>query len=79
MKLNGMEQVNEFKAIVNNAHGSVWIEDGKGGHFDLKDEINQYRVIGTMLSQPENDFELFASDYDDDYALESFFMRNHAA
>ena len=72
MKLYNTHEINEFKAIVAQARGQVWMEDDRGSRYDLKNEFDLYRAIGAMVAE---DLELFASDYDTQIRFENFIVR----
>lgn len=75
MKLRNLNEVNEFKKIMDNARGDVWAEDREGMKYDLKSELDQFVVIGEMLKNPDHDLELYASDAKDEWALIEYLMR----
>ena len=69
MLIHDMKDIHRFKAVIENAHGAIWAES-QGKVFDLKNEENQYRVIGAALEGEE--YELYARDFNDQIALMNF-------
>ena len=73
MKINSVSAINEFKEIVSRSNGQIWMQDSKGREYDLKSELSMYNVIGKLLSNPNHDLELYASDLNVQMRLVSFF------
>ena len=75
MTLRNSQEISSFRGIVENTRGDIWVQDERGRRFDLKREMDLYRVIGIMLENPGNALELYTSDYDAQLRLEGFFIR----
>ncbi|MBR1558767.1 MAG: hypothetical protein IJ646_00860 [Clostridia bacterium] len=73
MTMRNAREIAVFRGIVEHARGEVWAQDGRGRRYDLKDALDLYRALGVMLDRPDNDLELFASDYNAQLQLERFF------
>lgn len=76
MKLQSIEEVNDFLKAVNSCHGRVWLSSIYGDRFELKSELSQYVAIGALLSQKQEYLELFCDEKDDERILMEFFA-NH--
>ena len=74
MKMQTVQQINTFKSILSSATGTVLAEDRQGNHYDLKDELMQYIVIGSMLRDSGEEYLLYASSPRDERRLISFLM-----
>lgn len=71
MKLYNIHEINEFKAIVAQAKGEVWMMDEAGQEYDLKNDMGMARAIGRMI---DSDLELYTSDYNTQARLERFIV-----
>lgn len=80
MELRNMMDVENFKMVLNNCVGDVWMKStADGSRFDLKNEIAQDVVIGRMLNGMGSDLELFAGTREDEGRLIGFMCDLHAA
>lgn len=75
MNINSISAINEFRDIISRSSGHIWMQDSTGREYDLKSELSMYNVIGKLLSSPDNDLELYASDPNARMRLVSFFRR----
>jgi len=73
MKLNNIQDVEDFKNAVNRCKESVWLESPRGDKFDLKSMFSQYLAIGKLVTERSDDLELFASNPEDETILLKFF------
>ena len=73
MSMHSMNEINAMKRIIEEARGEIWAEDMNGTRYDLKNELSQYIVFGAMLKGSRDEYELFASDANDEIALINFF------
>ena len=76
MKLQNINQVNEFLAAVQQAKGGVWLESPHGDVYNLKSKLSQYIAIGALLSEHGEDLELFCSNPGDEGLFFQFFANN---
>ena len=74
MTIRNANEISAFQEIVKASKGKVWVQDGKGREYDLKSELDMYRVIGIMLSDCNNDLELYASNPDTQFRLIQFLL-----
>lgn len=72
MIIRNTSGISAFREIVKASKGKVWMQDGSGNEYDLKSELDMYKVIGIMLSDPNNDLELYASNPDTQFRLIQF-------
>ena len=74
MTLYSKHEIARFMDIVRLAKGDVWMQDARGRCYDLRNELTLYRTVGLMLENPDNDLELYATDYDTQLRLEAFIV-----
>ena len=65
-----------FQSIVDSSKGQIWMQDGKDIEYDLKSESGMRRVI-TLLVDPDNELELYASDPNVAFGLAAFLMKQN--
>ena len=66
MRLKSINEVNDFLAVVDSCNGDVWLESQYGDRFNLKSKLSQYVAIGALLSDSQEELELFCSKEDED-------------
>ena len=69
-----ISNLGEFQNIVKMSNGCVWMQDKNGLEYDLKSESGMKRVV-SLLGDPNNDLELFASDPNATFRLISFLRK----
>lgn len=74
MTIRSAKGISAFQEIVNASKGKVWMQDGHGHEYDLKSELDMCKAIGIMLSDPNNELELYASDPDTRFRLIHFLL-----
>lgn len=42
MKIRNLKDVENFKKVINECEGPVWLESIHGDHYNLKSELSQY-------------------------------------
>ena len=72
--IRSANDISAFREIVNASKGKVWMQDGKGYEYDLKSELDMYKAVGILLSDPNNDLELYASNPDTQFRLIHFLL-----
>ncbi len=68
-----ISNITEFRNIVRNSQGCVWMQDEHGMEYDLKSESGMRKVM-PMLADPNNNLELYASNYNVVYRLVAFLI-----
>ncbi len=65
MTIRTTKQLHDFENAIDRCKNTVWLESIRGERYDLKDELDRYRGIGRLLTDPDSDLELFANTRED--------------
>lgn len=76
MKIQSMEQLNDFIYAVDKCKGMVYLVASDGEQYDLKPNFDQYRAVGQLLSERGDEMELFCSNKRDEHHLFAFFRKH---
>ena len=79
MRLNNIQQVEEFLDAVKLAKGDVWLESQQGDRYNLKSVLVRYIAIGALIEDHKNDLELFCANKSDEAIFLHFFEENPTA
>ena len=60
MKLQNIQEVEEFRKVVHQCKGRVYLESLEGDIFNLKSAMSEYVALGRLLSEQGDSLELFA-------------------
>ena len=66
MKLQNIQEVEEFRKVVHQCKGRVYLESLEGDIFNLKSAMSEYVALGRLLSEQGDSLELFASNREDE-------------
>ena len=77
MKLCNINDVTDFKEVVNRCKGRVLLKSSEGDVFNVKSTLSQYIAIGQLLKDEGNDLELFCDEKEDEELFIEFF-KNHS-
>ena len=72
MKLQNIHEVEEFRNVVHQCKGRVYLESQEGDIFNLKSAMSEYIALGRLLSEQGDSLELFASNREDEGLLLNF-------
>ena len=72
MKLQNIQEVEEFRKVVHQCKGRVYLESLEGDIFNLKSAMSEYVALGRLLSEQGDSLELFASRREDEARLIAF-------
>lgn len=72
MRIQNINQLNDFIRAVKNCKGMVWLVSPEGDKFNLKSEFSRYVALGELLSQRGEDLELFCANQADEGQFFSF-------
>ena len=75
MKLQNIQEVEEFRKVVHQCKGRVYLESLEGDIFNLKSAMSEYIALGRLLSEQGDSLELFASNHEDEGLLLSFLAK----
>ncbi len=75
MKLQNIQEVEEFRKVVHQCKGRVYLESLEGDIFNLKSAMSEYIALGRLLSEQGDSLELFASNHEDGGLLLSFLAK----
>ena len=64
MKLQNIQEVEEFRKVVHQCKGRVYLESLEGDIFNLKSAMSEYVALGRLLSEQGDSLELFADNKD---------------
>lgn len=77
MKLCNINDVADFKKVVDQCKGRVLLKSSEGDVFNVKSTLSQYIAIGELLKAEGNGLELFCDERDDENLFIDFF-KNHS-
>lgn len=60
MKIRNLKDIENFKKVINECEGPVWLESIHGDHYNLKSELSQYIAMVDLIRDKNEDLELFA-------------------
>ena len=75
MKLQNIQEVEEFRKVVHQCKGRVYLESLEGDIFNLKSAMSEYIALGRLLSEQGDSLELFASNREDEGLLLAFLAK----
>ena len=75
MKLQNIQEVEEFRKVVHQCKGRVYLESLEGDIFNLKSAMSEYVALGRLLSEQGDSLELFADNKEDEALLLNFLGR----
>lgn len=76
MKIKSLQEVEEFKSLINSCKGDVWLESVYGDRYNLKSALTQYVAIADLMRDNKGDLELFAQLPEDEAKLIDFFAQH---
>ena len=72
MKLRNIKEVEEFRKVIHNCTGDVYLKSQDGDVFNLKSALSEYIALGQLLSEQGDNLELFADRREDEARLIEF-------
>ena len=72
MKLKNIKEVEQFRKVVHECEGDVYLKSQEGDVFNLKSALSEYIALGQLLSEQGDNLELFADKREDEAKLISF-------
>ena len=72
MKLKNIKEVEQFRKVVHECEGDVYLKSQEGDVFNLKSALSEYIALGRLLSEQGDSLELFASTREDEARLLNF-------
>ena len=72
MKLKNIKEVEQFRKVVHECEGDVYLKSQEGDVFNLKSALSEYIALGQLLGEPGDNLELFADKHEDEARLISF-------
>ncbi len=72
MKLKNIKEVEEFRRIIRECKGNVFLKSVEGDVFNLKSSLSEYIALGQLVSEAGDNLELFADDREDEARLLAF-------
>ena len=76
MRLQNIDQLQEFLKAVQACKGQVWLESVDGDKINLNSQLSQYIALGALLSAHGDSLDLYCSDREDETLFLQFF-HNH--
>ena len=73
MRLNNIEELDDFLATVKSCKGAVWLESNDGDKINLKSALSRYIAIGALLSVEGDNLELYCAEKEDEAKFLEFF------
>ena len=73
MRLQNIQQLQDFLHAVNSCKGQVWLESVDGDKINLNSQLSQYIALGALLSERGDYLDLYCSDKNDENLFLSFF------
>lgn len=72
MKLVNIKEVEQFRKVVHECEGDVYLKSTEGDVFNLKSAMSEYIALGRLLSEQGDSLELFADRREDEARLLNF-------
>lgn len=72
MKLVNIKEVEQFRKVVHECEGDVYLKSTEGDVFNLKSAMSEYIALGRLLSEQGDSLELFADRREDEGRLLHF-------
>lgn len=72
MKLVNIKEVEQFRKVVHECEGDVYLKSNEGDVFNLKSAMSEYIALGRLLSEQGDSLELFADRREDEARLLHF-------
>ena len=72
MKLRNIKEVEEFRKVIHDCTGDVYLKSQDGDVFNLKSALSEYIALGQLLSEQGDNLELFADRREDEARLIEF-------
>ena len=72
MKLKNIKEVEEFRKVVHECEGDVYLKSQEGDVFNLKSALSEYIALGQLLGEQGDNLELFADKREDEAKLIAF-------
>lgn len=72
MKLVNIKEVEQFRKVVHECEGDVYLKSTEGDVFNLKSAMSEYIALGRLLSEQGDSLELFADRREDEARLLHF-------
>ena len=76
MKIKTIKDVEDFKSVISQCKGEVWLESVYGDKYNLKSALTQYVAIAELIKDNSGDLELFAQNSEDEAKLIEFFAKH---
>lgn len=72
MKLKNIKEVEQFRKVVHECEGDVYLKSQEGDVFNLKSALSEYIALGQLLGEQGDNLELFADRREDEAQLINF-------
>lgn len=72
MKLINIQEVEQFRSVIHQCRGNVYLKSPEGDVFNLKSAMSEYIALGRLLSEQGDSLELFADLREDEALLLGF-------
>ena len=72
MKLKNIKEVEQFRNVIHECTGDVYLKSQEGDVFNLKSAMSEYIALGRLLSEQGDSLELFANNREDEARLLRF-------
>ena len=72
MKLKNIKEVEQFRNVIHECTGDVYLKSQEGDVFNLKSAMSEYIALGRLLSEQGDSLELFADRREDEARLLHF-------
>lgn len=69
MKITSLQDVENFKKVISQCKGEVWLESIYGDKYNLKSALSQYVAFADLLRDKNGELELFAQLPEDESIL----------
>lgn len=72
MIVNNIEDIKEFKKVIDSCEGDVYLKSVYGDCYNLKSELSQYIALADLVRDKKGNLELFANKASDEAKLMEF-------
>ena len=76
MKLQSINDIEKFSALVDSCEGDVVLESPYGDRYNLKSKLSQYIGLAALVGKHADELELFCQMREDEERFIKFFDEN---
>ena len=78
MKIRTKQDINDFRAAVNECTNTVWLTSARGEQYNMKSEKDWTTGISRLLNDDQDEMEIYASNFHDEAVMMGFYQMHCA-